>query len=144
MILPALSVKQPWTTMIANGSKTIETRTWCTEWRGPLVIVSSKKPDLELEDMSTGLPLGQALCITLLVNCRPMTRDDEQPARCELYRGAYAWVFRGLWPIVPFAIKGRRGLYDLIIPRHVFIDETVSEEVAAYLDRAWNKGFRWR
>jgi hypothetical protein len=144
MILPALSVKQPWATKIANGSKTIETRTWYTPWRGPLLIVSSKTPDLELENQATGLPLGQALCVTLLVNCRPMIEADEQAACCECYERANAWVFKGLWPIIPFAVRGRKFLYTLSVPPQVFPDETVAEEVTNYLARALAKGFRLR
>lgn len=42
--MKALSVKQPWAELIASGVKTIETRTWYTSYRGPLLICSSKRP----------------------------------------------------------------------------------------------------
>lgn len=38
-----LSLWQPWATLIATGIKTIETRPWKTEYRGPLAILASKK-----------------------------------------------------------------------------------------------------
>lgn len=40
--MKALNVKQPWAWLIASGKKTIETRTWSTKYRGPILIVSSK------------------------------------------------------------------------------------------------------
>ena len=43
-MMRALSVKQPWASLIASGQKTIETRTWRTDYRGDLLIVSSRQP----------------------------------------------------------------------------------------------------
>jgi hypothetical protein len=40
-----LSVKQPWAGFIADGRKTIETRTWKTDYRGPLLICASARRD---------------------------------------------------------------------------------------------------
>ena len=44
--LKALSVQQPWANLIADGNKTIEVRSKSTSYRGPLLIVSSKRPDV--------------------------------------------------------------------------------------------------
>jgi len=71
----ALSVRQPWANMIAPGEKSIETRTWRTGYRGELLVVSSRKPRVE--------PAGCALAVARLVDCRPMTKDDELKACCE-------------------------------------------------------------
>ena len=38
----ALSIRQPWAWLIINGLKTLETRGWTTEYRGPLLIHASK------------------------------------------------------------------------------------------------------
>lgn len=43
--MKALSLWQPWATLIAIGAKMIETRGWCTSYRGPLVIHAAKRPD---------------------------------------------------------------------------------------------------
>ncbi len=45
--MKALSVKQPWANAIASGEKTIETRKWFADYRGPLLIVSSKQPRIQ-------------------------------------------------------------------------------------------------
>lgn len=80
--MKALSFKQPWVNVIASGEKTIETRLWVTDYRGPLLVVSSKTPNIH--------PAGYALAIAELVDCRPMVRADEVAARCERYPGVYS------------------------------------------------------
>lgn len=107
--MKALSIKQPWANLIAAGKKTIETRLWETEYRGPLLIVSSKKPSIA--------PAGSALAVAELVDCRPMTKSDEIAAQCSIYPNAFAWVLRNVRPIDPFPVKGRLGLYDVEFPR---------------------------
>ncbi len=41
--MKALSLHQPWASLIAEGVKTIETRSWATKYRGPLGIHASKR-----------------------------------------------------------------------------------------------------
>ena len=41
--MKALSVTQPWATLIATGQKQIETRSWGTRYRGPLYIHAAKR-----------------------------------------------------------------------------------------------------
>ncbi len=145
MILPAVSIKQPWASKIADGDKSIETRTWETQWRGPILVVSSKQPDPSFPASETaGLPMGKALAVTLLAKCRPMTPADRQAADCECYPRAKAWVFKGLWPVRPFNVQGARGLYDQYLdPEHCF-DREIYGLIKGYLDRAIARGFRWR
>lgn len=40
--MKALSLTQPWATLVAIGAKRIETRSWGTSYRGPLAIHASK------------------------------------------------------------------------------------------------------
>lgn len=42
--MKALSIKQPWATLIAHGIKDIENRTWRTKFRGRIYIHSSGVP----------------------------------------------------------------------------------------------------
>ena len=47
--MKALTVWQPWASLIALGVKTIETRSWHTSYRGPLAIhAASRVPDVVL------------------------------------------------------------------------------------------------
>ncbi len=41
----ALSIRQPWCSLILHGIKTIEVRTWNTNYRGSLFLHSSSIPD---------------------------------------------------------------------------------------------------
>ena len=45
--MKALSLLQPYASLIAVGAKKIETRSWSTKYRGPLAIHASKKWTLE-------------------------------------------------------------------------------------------------
>lgn len=122
--MKALSIKQPWANMIAGGKKVIETRKWSTKYRGPLLIVASLKPDLtalpETTDPKLNAkvvkehgPYGCAIATAYLAGCRRMMREDEYPARCKLYRGAFAWDLVNIQRIKPFPVKGRLGLYEV-------------------------------
>ena len=103
--MKAISLKQPWANMIADGEKTIETRTWPTNHRGELLICSSKKPDID--------PAGCAVAVCRLVDCRPMTAAHAEAACCDVYPKAWAWFLEDVLRIDPFDVKGQLGLYDV-------------------------------
>ena len=105
--MKAISIRQPWASMVVSGEKTIETRTWRTNYRGPLLIVSSKQPIVD------NLPRGYALAIVTLVDCRPMTKQDEAAACCGVTLGRFAWVLSNIRNIVPFRVSGKLGLYEV-------------------------------
>lgn len=93
--------------MIASGQKTIETRTWPTNYRGELLICASKSPNLP------GLPSAAAVCIVELLDCRPMTRDDEAAACCDIYPGAYAWLVKVIRQVDPIHVRGSLGIFNI-------------------------------
>ena len=107
--MKALSVRQPWANMIASGEKTIETRTWRTNYRGPLLIVSSKRPKIQ--------PVGCIVAMAELVGCRRMTVRDEARACCSLYPRAWAWELSDIVRVEPIPTRGQLSLYDLAIER---------------------------
>ena len=121
--MKALNVKQPWAWLIANGYKGIETRTWATRYRGPLLIVASKgkmnkiiKKVFHEQFPSAEVDYGQAVCVVDLVDCRLMTTADEESAACSIYDRAHSWVLRNTRKINPFPVKGQLGLYDTPVP----------------------------
>ena len=65
--LKALTMTQPWATLVALGENSIETRSWSTSYRGPLAIHSAKACPKE----------ARALC-------------DQEPYRRVLARGGYS------------------------------------------------------
>lgn len=118
MAVKALSVRQPWAHFIGVGAKTIETRVWSTSYRGPLLICAAARWDeVAREHMDIpGLALGRATAVVELIDCRPMTKADEELAMCKLYPRAQAWVLkhvRSLAPWEDFPVKGRLGLFDV-------------------------------
>lgn len=103
--MKALSLKEPWITLVAEGRKTIETRKWKTGYRGQLLLVGSKNPP--------GRYAGKAACVVELSDCRPMLKGDEKEACYEWHRGAYSWPLRNIRKVKPFPVKGRLGFYDV-------------------------------
>jgi hypothetical protein len=84
--LKALSLWQPWATLIALQAKRFETRSWYTDFRGPLLIHAAKSKDgmelcmkypyLDVLNQAgcivngrPSLPMGCALCTVELVGC---------------------------------------------------------------------------
>jgi len=112
--MKAISLHQPWASWIAEGIKTIETRSWLTLYRGDLLIVSTKRP------VVTSLPAGMARAGVNVADCRPMTEADCQAACCEIYPGAFAWMLTNIRKIKPFAYKGGQGFYC--------VDYTIKDE----------------
>jgi hypothetical protein len=50
--MKALSIRQPWATLIVLGMKTVENRSWVTNYRGKLLIHAAKT--ITKEDMQAG------------------------------------------------------------------------------------------
>lgn len=123
----AISVKQPWANWIADGGKTIETRSWSTRHRGPLLIVSSTKPDtvaLMGEPAAKHGPYGYAIATAILTDCRLMKRTDEISALCKKHAGTMAWVLTDIKRIKPFPVRGRMGLYDVKVESNLLEKKT--------------------
>lgn len=85
--MKALTLTQPWASLVALEEKHVETRSWSTKYRGALAIHSAKgfsgwarrmcfmplfARTLVEHDLSPdSLPLGRILCITFLEDCVP-------------------------------------------------------------------------
>lgn len=132
--MKAISIKQPWAKFIAQGFKTIEVRTWQTLYRGPLLIVSSLKPDdfmktfpkktdpthgvwlkeIEGQNQIDGFyHLGQALAIVELWKIEPMKKEHEAAALCDSGPGLFSWHVRLIKRIEPFHVKGKLSIYEV-------------------------------
>lgn len=103
--MKALSVRQPWANLIAAGAKTIETRRWATNYRGPILIISSKTPAIE--------PAGKAVAMVELRDCRPMRPSDAAAARCDYAPGLFAWVLGNVERVEPVVVRGHIGLFEV-------------------------------
>jgi len=119
-LMKALCLKQPYASWIAEGKKTIETRTWKTNYREKFLVVASRGLDLlrELELALENYPIGMALAIARILDCRPMTEQDEKAACCELYDGAWAWLLTDVRKIEPFPVKGQLSFFEVPYGEH--------------------------
>jgi hypothetical protein len=59
--MKALSLTQPWASLVAIGAKKIETRSWGTAYRGPLAIHAARKFPADCKDLCMGSPFMDAL-----------------------------------------------------------------------------------
>jgi len=51
--MKAITIKQPWASLIIEGIKDIENRTWATKYRGHILIHSSAKSDTKMERLTS-------------------------------------------------------------------------------------------
>ena len=72
--MKALSIKQPWASLIANGIKNIENRTWKTNFRGRIYIHASAKHSGDLTDILTP---KQCTFMTCNVETLPNLKGEE-------------------------------------------------------------------
>jgi hypothetical protein len=83
--MKALTLTQPWATLVALGAKRIETRSWNTSYRGTLAIHAAKgfpkwaketceEPEFAKELGTDKLPTGVVVATCRLISCIP-TRD---------------------------------------------------------------------
>ena len=109
--MKALSVRNPYAQEIFYGEKEYEFRTWRTDYRGDLLICSSKLPKIK------GTISGHALIIVTLddiIEVTPRNYRDFNLSRDDLSGGKlYAWHLINGRVIKPFAVKGRLNLFDV-------------------------------
>lgn len=106
--MKALSIHPYYAVGIVIGDKTIECRTWKTDYRGDILIVSTAKK-------ISGLIPGHALGIVTLDNVRPFTKKDLRAAvmdQNEYHEGMYAWELSNPRIIKPIPLKGKLSLWD--------------------------------
>lgn len=59
--MKALSLHQPWASLMASGHKRVETRSWALRHRGPLLIHAAKKWNPDLASIAAVAPFRAAL-----------------------------------------------------------------------------------
>lgn len=61
MLMKALTLWQPWASLVAIGAKRIETRSWATKYRGPLAIHAAKAFPKSARELCGKNPFSEAL-----------------------------------------------------------------------------------
>ncbi len=115
--MKVLSIKEPWASMILSGKKTIETRTWKTDYRGRVLLHASKEPKSKIS--------GKIFAVAKIVNCDRMWKAHEMKAKCKHYPGAYSWFLEDVIKIDPIEINGKLGLWEVDCELILKGDETI-------------------
>lgn len=138
--MKAITIKQPWATLIALGEKKFETRSWATKHRGPIAIHAGKSIDLdayvEFADVleSYGyesfkdLPTGAVISRANLIECHKVIKEypEQSTAEVEAFyidgkeydygfyeEGRYAWELKDVLNFIkPIPAKGQLSLWN--------------------------------
>lgn len=111
--MKALSVRAPYAFGIVAGVKTVEMRTWQTDYRGELLICSSRTGERD-KDLKGRFVFGKALAVVTLKDIVPYNKKKH--ARLSLIDGdydGYAWILSDPRPVIPTPIKGKLHLFDV-------------------------------
>jgi len=127
--MKALSIRQPWAGLIAAQIKTIETRTWTTKYRGPLLIVAGRQIDegarqrfLKAGTPYSVFPQGVAVAVVELVDCFQMADVHEKAAMVPARPGLFGWRLELIAAIdKPFPVKGKLGLFEVEVDARAFL-----------------------
>jgi len=103
--MKAISIKEPWISMILDGKKTIETRPWFPSYRGYLLLCASKTPESENS--------GNAVGVAYLYKVATMTQNHVKDACCDVYPNACSLFLKDIRKIKPFLVKGSLGIFDV-------------------------------
>jgi hypothetical protein len=94
--MKALSLTQPWATLIAIGAKRIETRSWATPYRGILAIHAATAMPPDCREFAYADPAGKVLTdagILLGGDCAALPRG----AIVAVAHLVQVWPTRGFW-----------------------------------------------
>ena len=125
--MKALSIKEPFATLIKDGVKIYETKSWKTNYRGEIYIHASlslsKSDNVENANkfLKSKINPGYILCRCELVDCIPMTEEfikyinnetkESNYGRYEI--GRYAWKLKVLEVLdEPILAKGKLGIWN--------------------------------
>lgn len=133
--MKAITLWQPWATLIAVGAKTIETRSWDTPHRGQLAIhAGSRMPrpgewphglGTRLHELGvnwTDMPRGCVVAVARLVETCPTEEvafgpglfDRSQRLYGDVQPGRFAWILDRVEHLkTPIKIAGSRRLWEL-------------------------------
>lgn len=124
--MKVLTIRQPWASLIIDGYKRFEFRSWKTNYRGELLIHAGQGIDKDAmkrlkEYIPKDMPLGKIIGKVNLVDCiktTPEFFEERQKENSEVYsksifKEEYAWQMELIEKFDnPVAIKGKLGLWN--------------------------------
>jgi hypothetical protein len=152
----ALTLLQPWASLIAIGAKHLETRSWSTAYRGPLAIHAGKGwndgsratlqfPAVQAALRGAGmvemadLPRGCLIAVCELCACRPILAEPAEPERSfGIYTpGRFAWELQDVRALPrPLPLRGSLGLWSCHLDVDLLTAEAVTGEPPSPLSSA--------
>ena len=127
--MKALTISQPFASLIASGEKFVENRTWETLYRGPLAIHAGKGTQYLTRKELTEYPTGAIVAVARLVACYHLesldaTRRHEKLHSCELKigdilqhehtEGPFCWILVGVRKLpTTITYRGAQGLFEI-------------------------------
>jgi len=134
--MKAISLWQPWATLMALDLKKNETRTWTRHYTGPIAIHAAQRtirfqdiPDviealgdkgIDIGDLP--MPLGKIVCVRKITGY--FRTDHFMPPELEFYLGNYSpgrwvWTTKMVQALEPIPYSGHRKIFE--IPDELFI-----------------------
>ena len=131
--MKAITISQPYASLIASGSKWIENRTWPTNYRGALAIHAGKGLQYLDRDELTNYPSGCVIAVGKLVACVSIeeinrmshyvdNQDDYIPgtknitwAKAFLHEhaeGPWCWILEDVRKCDHVPVRGAQGLWE--------------------------------
>lgn len=123
--MKVLTLKQPWATLVAEGIKKYEFRTWKTNYHGKVLIHAGagvdKKELAKFKDLNLEYPSKKIIveveiedCLELDDNLNKKIINENNIAYVSKYRTGYAWKLKNVKKInVDKEINGKLGLWNI-------------------------------
>lgn len=125
--MKVITIKQPWATLIAEGYKEYEFRTWKTKYRGEILIHAGKGIDKKQVErfkyLNLDYPLGQIIAKATITDCVYVDEEFAQKM-CKkdpvIYKGlisksdwdGYGFKLENVTKIKPIVVNGKLSLWD--------------------------------
>ena len=123
--MKALTVKQPWATLISEGIKKYEFRSWKTNYRGKILIHAGagidKEKLKEFKKLNLEFPKKRIVAVAEIEDCLELTDElndkiikEKNIAYGNKKRSGYAWKLKNIKKINNSKeINGKLGLWNV-------------------------------
>ena len=131
--MKAISLWQPWASLWACGRKTYETRSWATNYRGPILVHAAKRIETDISDAlreiceeefgghwTVNLPAGALIAVCDRVLCHTTDGaiaaflDDEERGQGDFGPGRFAWEAFNMRELpAPIPWRGMQQLFEV-------------------------------
>ena len=125
--MKVITLKQPWATLVAEGYKEYEFRTWKTSYRGEIYIHAGKGIDKvamkRVAHLNLDYPSGCILAKGNLIDCLPVNqtfREKLKELDTSIYHNivnnmswkGYAFQLKNIKKVKPITCKGKLSIWE--------------------------------